>query len=136
MSNSLQLPKEAPWLDNLIKMLMEVLRLQWEAGCDTAVVAIRSDWILGLLHIRGWAHRTNPAPDVEVSEVRYRGLVLMLGTLLHRVPRAIKSAYWSWLENALLNSVKEEDREVYAASVEQVRSMVAEAARREASDGK
>ena len=97
MSNSLQLPKEGPWLDNCMRVLLDAVRLQWQDGADVVRARARSNWLLELLDIRGWAQRTNPTPQAVVSEVRYRGMVLSL-SLAQGIPRLQRASYWEWLK--------------------------------------
>ena len=59
MSDWLQLPKEAPWLDSTIKVFIAVLRGLWRSGSDLAKVRAISDWLVDQIDVRGWAHRLN-----------------------------------------------------------------------------
>jgi hypothetical protein len=126
MSDSLQLPKEAPWLDNVMRVLLDVLKLQWQDGVDIRRSRARSNWLLELLDIRGWAQRTNPKPQALVSEVRYRGLILSL-SLAQDIPQTQRASYWEWLEEALLDQIKQSDPELYQALIVQVRSHIIKA---------
>jgi len=123
MSNSLQLPKEASWLDNVMRVLLDAVRLQWQEGVDVVRARARSDWLLELLDIRGWAHRTNPTPQTLNSEVRYRGVVLSLG-LAHEIPQSQRALYWEWFEETILRPIKERDSERYQALTAQVRAHI------------
>jgi hypothetical protein len=126
MTNSLQLPKEAAWLDNVMRVLLDVLKLEWQDGVDVTRSRARSSWLLELLDIRGWAQRTNPKPQALVSEVRYRSLVLSL-SLAQDIPQTQRVAYWNWLEEALLDQIKQSDPELYQALIVQVRSLIIKA---------
>lgn len=126
MSNSLQLPKEGTWLDNVMRVLLDVLKLQWQDGVDVGSSRARSNWLLRLLDIRGWAQRTNPTPQALVSEVRYRVLIMSL-SLAQDIPQTQRSAYWKWLEEALLEQIKQSDPELYHALIAQVRSLIIKA---------
>jgi hypothetical protein len=123
MSDSLQVLKEAPWLDNVMRVLVDAVRLQWKDGVDVVRARARSNWLLELLDIRGWAHRTNPTPQTLNSEVRYRGVVLSLG-LAHEIPQSQLASYWEWFEETILRPIKEGDAELYQALIAQVRSHI------------
>lgn len=55
MSHFLQLPKESPWLDNLMQALILTLKAQWRSEIDEVTASARSEWLLQCLDIRGWA---------------------------------------------------------------------------------
>jgi len=133
MSNSLQLPNEAPWLDNVMRILLDAVKLQWQDGADIVRARARSNWLLELLDIRGWAQRTNPTPQALVSEVRYRGLVLSL-SFSQGIPQSQRASYWEWLEGTLLHQIKEGDAELYQALIVQVRSNIINAINNGAED--
>jgi hypothetical protein len=123
MSNSLQLPREALWIENVMRALLEVLKLQWQDGLDTNHSRARSNWLLELLDIRGWAQRINPKPQALASEVRYRGLILGL-SLAQDIPHTQRASYWQWLEEAVLQQIKQTDPELYQALIAQIRSHI------------
>lgn len=54
MSSWLQLPKEAPWLDALLKTFIMVLKSEWKDGAELSAVRARSDWIMDQVDVRGW----------------------------------------------------------------------------------
>jgi hypothetical protein len=138
MSDGLQLPKEGVWLDNLNFTFSETLKSQWYLGMDEAKSVARSSWLLAQLDIRHWSHRYRVEGHPEVTEIRYRAQLLSLALLNTPVPQSIKHRYWEWFDKALLTDIKEEQRELYAAIVQQVRGLVVDVAQRgmgEASDG-
>ena len=77
---------------------------------------------------------TNPEPQALVSEIRYRGQILSLAMLLYGAPLSVKEKYWAWLEDALLKRIQGEDKELYTALLEQIRSVLAEAVGRNDKD--
>lgn len=133
MSNSLQLPKEAPWLDNLMRVLLESVPLQWRDGTDVAHARVRSNWLLNLFNVRGWAQRTNPSPQVLISEVRYRAVILSL-SLAQGVPQPQKVSYWRWFEEDVLHPIKEGDAELYQTLLAQIRAQITHAINNGAED--
>jgi hypothetical protein len=133
MANSLQIPKESAWLDNLIRTFLEAIRLQWQENVDFAQAQARSNWLVGVFDVRGWAQRINPKPQITVSEVRYRAMVLSL-SLAHGIPQQVKGAYWRWFDEDLLRPIKEHDTELYQALVEQLRSHIIDATSKDDGD--
>jgi hypothetical protein len=123
MCNSLQLPKEAAWFDNCMRVLLDAIRLQWQHDADIASAPARSNWLLDVFDIRGWAQRTNLTPQLLISEVRYRALVLSL-SLAQGIPRSQRTSYWEWLEDAVLRPIKDGDVEQYQALTTEIRSHI------------
>jgi hypothetical protein len=131
MSNGLQLPAETVWLENFVRTFVETIKSQWHPGMNEEQVVARSNWLLAQLDIRRWAHRYKVSGHPEVPEIRYRIQLLSLALLNTPVPRAIKRKYWSWLDEALLNQVQDEQRELYAAVIQHVRALIEDAAQRD-----
>lgn len=118
MSNWLQLPKEAPWLESTLKTFVRVLKNLWESGADPSTVTVLSDWIVDLVDIRGWAHRfTSEAGDNLVNIGRGAHILMLLSPPLNG-NREIKEAYWEWVEDRVLAPVKEQFPDLYARIVE------------------
>lgn len=53
MSDWIQLPKEAPWLDTTLKAFIRVLKSLWKGGADLSSVTARSKWIVDQVDVRG-----------------------------------------------------------------------------------
>lgn len=124
MSTWLQLPKEAPWLDTLLKTFIRVLKGQWNDDADIASVRARSDWIMGQIDVRGWAHSLGgEGGDNLVRVGRVAHIMLLLSSLADVSPE-IKDQYWNWIEERVLVPIKEEDPDLYARIVESQRQQV------------
>jgi hypothetical protein len=94
MSDRLQLPKEAPWLDSTLKVFIRVLKSLWMDGADLSDITARSDWILNQVDVRGWAHSLGPGTGDNVVRLG-RGAHILLFTLLPDASQEVKDAYSS-----------------------------------------
>lgn len=113
MSDWLQLPKEAPWLDMITKVFITVLKGFWKSGADLSKARAISDWIVSQIDTRGWVHRL----DVEIADGiiktgRGNCAILLLTPPLN-APGDIREAYWEWMEYRVLNQIKEQSPEMY-----------------------
>ena len=128
MSDWLQLPKEAPWLDMTLKAFIRVLKGLWKDGADLAAVTVRSNWLVDLLDVRGWAHSLGPENGDNVVRLGRGAHILMLLVPPTDVPQEVKDAYWGWVEDRILAPIKEQFPDLFAWIVEWQRRQVAEIA--------
>ncbi|MEW8051279.1 MAG: HNH endonuclease [Candidatus Thiodiazotropha sp.] len=134
MSDWLQLPKEALWLDSTLKVFIRVLKSLWKDGADLSVVTVHSDWILEQIDVRGWAHSLGPENGDNVVRIG-RGAYILLFTLLIDATQEVKDAYSNWVEDRILVPIKEQFPDLYTWIVEQQRRQVAEMAETELAEG-
>ena len=134
MSDWLQLPKEAPWLDSTLKVFIRVLKGLWKEGADLSVVTARSDWIVEQIDIRGWAHSLGPENGDNVVRIG-RGAHILLLTLLTDASQEVKDAYSSWVEGRILAPIREQCPDLYTWIVEQQRRQIAEMAETDLTGG-
>ncbi len=130
MSDWLQLPKEAFWLDSTLKVFIRVMKSLWKDGVDLSVVTARSDWIVDQVDVRGWAHSLGPENGDNVVKIG-RGAHILLLMLLTDVSQEVKNAYSSWVEDRILAPIKEQFPDLYSWIVEQQRRQIAEMAETE-----
>ena len=134
MGRWLQLPREAVWVDAIVREFIDALRSFWESGDDVPGAGARSTWILNQIDARGWAQSLG---GVGGQTLVREGRAVHLPGLCAPLPTAgedSKRAYWKWLEEKVLRPVKEEDGAAYASIVDkyrQVISVTAEAALRD-----
>ena len=124
MSAGLQLPGEAPWLANLTGVLAGAIKGQWREGVDVADAAGRSTWLAELLDVRGWAHRWVGQGPEETYSARYRAQLLALMTFGSEAPEATRTAYWSWLDQAILGGVRDCQPELYDTLIRELASVI------------
>lgn len=130
ISNGLQWPKERIWLDSVMAAFVQTIKAQWHDGMDEVVAKARSDWLLEQFDIRHWSQRFSPEGQSDIGSERYRGQVLGLSMLNTVASRQTKQKYWQWFEARVLAPIRDEDRDLYAAVVDQARSVIKEAAER------
>jgi len=134
MSDWLQLPKEAPWLDSTLKVFIRVLKGLWVEGEDLSVIKVRSDWILTQVEVRGWAHSFEPGNGDNFVRLG-RGAYILLFTLLTDASQEMKAAYANWVEDRILSPIKEQFPDLYSWIVEQHRKQVAKVVETELTEG-
>ncbi len=135
MSDWLQLPNEAPWLDTTLKAYIRVLENLWKGGADIAEVTTRSNWIADQVDVRGWAHSFGPENGDNVIWIGRGAYILLLLTPPSDTQQDIVDAYWSWVEVRILGPVKEQFPELYDWLVECHRRQIAEIAETELTEG-
>ena len=125
MSDWLQLPKEAPWLDTILKTFIRVLKGLWKDTAEVPTATARSNWIADQIDFRGWAHSFGPEEGNNIVSMGRVGHVLMLLTPRADAPIEITDAYWNWVEHRILTPLKEEFPKLYAWIVKRYRSEIA-----------
>jgi hypothetical protein len=135
MSVGLQLPRESPWFDNVIRTLLDTIRMQWSAEVDEGTSRARSNWLLEQVDTRKWADHYRIEGHPEISGIRFRGQILALGMMTTSVPRAVKDRYWQWVHDAVLERVKQEQPDLFSEVVEQMKSIINEASKEGARGG-
>ena len=135
MSTWLQLPKEASWLDTLLKVFIRVLKGLWKADANFSSVRARSDWIMDGIDIRGWAHSFGGENgDNIVKTVRGTHILMVLSPPTD-APREVKDEYWSWVEDKVLVPIKEQYPDLYSWIVEWYKKQTAEMADMDLTEG-
>jgi len=135
MSDWLQLPKEAPWLDSTLKVFIRVLNSLWKDDADLSDVIARSNWILDQVDVRGWARSFGPENGDNIVRTGRGVYILMLLTPPFDVPQEVKDAYWRWVEDRILAPIQEQFPDLYARIVEWRRRRIAEMAEMELPEG-
>lgn len=126
MSDWLQLPNEAPWLDGMLRAIVHVLRNLWVDGANIQDVIARSDWLAELYDVRGWAHRLAPETAYTIAKEGSVAHILLLLMPITGVQQGISDIYWKWVEEKILASIQEQFPEVYELLVAQYRKHIAE----------
>ena len=124
MSDWLQLPDEAPWLNATLKAFIRVLKRLWEDGANIVEVKVRSNWLVDKIDIRGWAHSFDPE-NADNAVRTLRGVYIqMLLMPPNGVGQQIVEAYWSWVEEKILVSIKEQFPDLYTWLVESYKQQI------------
>ena len=125
MSTWLQLPKEAPWLDMLLKMFNRVMKGLWRADVDYTDVRARSNWIMDQVDIRGWAHSLRGENRDNIVKIGRGAFILSVLLPPDKAPRKVRDKYWSWVEDRVLAPIKEQYDPLYSWIVEWQRREIA-----------
>jgi hypothetical protein len=128
MSIWLQLPQEALWLDEMMRMFIRVLIGQWKAGADLSRVRAISDWIIGQVDVRGWAHGLSGEDGENLVKIGRGNNILLLLMPLKDVTPEVEDNYWSWVEARVLAPIKEQHPDLYSWITEWHRKFIAETA--------
>lgn len=126
MSEWLQLPKEAPWLDGTLKGFVHVLRNLWKDEADIEEITARSNWLIEQIDLRGWAHRLVPENADNIVRIGRAVHILSLLTPPTHVQQGVVNGYWDWVEQRILRPIQEQFPEVYKWLVDFYRTQVAE----------
>lgn len=128
MSIWLRLPKEAFWLDSVLKTFIHVLKGQWSAGTDMSTVLARSDWIMDQIDVRGWAHCLGAEGGDNIVKIGRGAHILLLLSPPADASSELKDEYWVWIENRVLAPIKEQDSDLYSWMLARTREQIAEMA--------
>lgn len=126
MRTWLQNPQEIPWLDNLFKTFIVVLRSLWTSGTDYSSIEVRSNWILNQIDIRGWAHIYGKEYDGCIIETLRIYYVMQLLLPLVVASRRNKIEYWNWVEKMVLAPIQADSPELYFEMIERYRRLIIE----------
>ena len=135
MTDWLQLPKEAIWLNRVLITFVRVLKGLWEKGDDIDELTARSDWIADQVDVRGWVHRMAPEDGDNVVEMGRGAHILLFLTPPSATPKAVTDAYWEWIEQRILAPIKEGYPELYEWLLAWHREMVSRIANTELTEG-
>jgi len=113
MSDWLQLPEEAPWLDSTLKTFINVLKRLWRDGANLEEAATFSNWLASQVDLRGWAHRLVPGNVDHAIKIGRGSHILLLLSPPNEVQPATIDAYWSWVEASILAPIKERFPDLY-----------------------
>ena len=136
MSDWLQLPAEALWLDMTLTTFVRVLHGLWKADTEISSASIRSDWIVSQIDIRGWAHSFGPENGDKLTRIGPGEHIMILLTPPPDAPQEVRAAYWNWAEKRILAAIKEQKPDLYARIVEWQRTWIGEISEMELPEGK
>ena len=114
MSDWLQIPDEAAWLDRMLKSLIRALKNQWKDGVDTNEAAVRSNWLMNQIDPKGWGHRIAPENAEEFVRIGHAAYYLIPLLRSMEVSEGIVNSYWNWLEEVIILPLKEVSPEIYS----------------------
>ena len=125
MRTWLQLPKEAPWLHTSLIAFIRAMKSLWKPDANFSDVRVRSNWIMAQIDIRGWAHSLGKENGDNIVKTGRGGYLLLLLTPLVNVSQEVQDKYWNWVQEKILEPIKEEDSDLYSWIVEEQRGLIA-----------
>lgn len=135
MSTWLQLPKEAPWLDSLLKTFIRVLKGLWRSDADFSNIRVRSNWIISQIDVRSWAQSFGSEAGDSIVKTGQGAYILLLLSPPADAPLEVKDEYWNWIEDMVLVSIKEQHPVLYSWLIKCYRRIVADMADMDLSKG-
>ena len=128
MSTWLQIPKEFPWLNTSLIEFSRVIKSLWKADADFSITRARSDWLMNQIDIRGWAHSFGKESGDNIAKTGRGGYLLLLLTPPVNVPREVQDEYWNWVQEKILDPIKEQYPDLYSWIIEEQRELIAKIA--------
>ncbi len=128
MGRYLQLPKEAPWLSDLMRTFTHTLKAQWRAEIDEATASARSEWLLRFLDVRGWAHCLVGDGSVSITMDARGAHVMPLLLAPSGISAETKKKYWKWIEGRVLAEIQVEDPALYVWIIKRAKEIISDAA--------
>lgn len=124
MSDFLQLPHEANWLENILHVCRLVIEFQWTASMDEKIAQARSNWILHIMDLRGWAHSQKIDGGMYIAKFGKGTQLISLIFASAQIPIGQREKYWEWLEIEILINLKEEEPETYKWVIDKVNELI------------
>ncbi|MHC2001806.1 esterase/lipase family protein [Methylobacterium sp. CM6241] len=121
MTDILQIPEEYAWLQNNHSAFMDTLREIWHQQNDVGEAGARSNWLLSLLDFRSWGHRF-AANDGDPLAIRRLQILRLI--MLPNLTTDMRTAYWTWLEEVVLEPLQDAEPLLYNDVVKNVGSVI------------
>lgn len=124
MGTWLQLPKEETWLTGLLQTCRLSLARLWRADVELEKARARSEWILRLIDVRGWAHTVGIDRGEHIVKTKYVESILTILSLAIELPPEVSDDYRRWVEERVLAPLKEQNPEAYRHLLESYKSHI------------
>ena len=124
MGGCLQLPREFFWADTFLTAFVLTLKGLWRSGADPSNARVFSEWIVGSVDLPGWFQNLADKNKDGMDPVEYetRAIrILMLSTI---VAPEILEDYWAWVEDRILDGMKQQRPELYSRILEQYKESI------------
>lgn len=126
MSKALHLPKEANWLIEFHQSVANTLRSQWVPEVDGSVAEARSNWLLNLLDMRGWAAGFQFDVGANFGASSQLASVLLLLRPPEKATSVVTNQYWEWLERSVLSQLELDAPDIYEQVLRSIEESVAQ----------
>jgi hypothetical protein len=128
MRKILQIPVETTWLHESMRSVLRSMRGLWRAGADPDEAAIRAEWLLGLLDVRGWAPSAVAGNERNFALFVHAAQLQSLMLPPDDAPDSIRDAYYDWIDRRLFQEVRDSEPEVFGWIVDRARPLTVNAA--------
>lgn len=121
---------DMPWLGSVVSTSLRTIKDLWTTWKDGDDTTARSDWLLDLLDVRGWA---SPPSDRSTAgglgALREHSIMTLIDLCIDSSAE-VRSAYWNWLEVRVLKPIRKTDPELHTRILEHKKRQVAAVADR------
>jgi hypothetical protein len=124
MRKILQIPAETVWLHESMRSVVRTIRGLWKAGTDLDDAALRAEWLLGLLDVRGWAPSVVPGNERNFALFAHAAHLQSLMSPPDDAPDSVRDAYYDWIDRRLLQDVRDSEPEVFGWIVDRARELI------------
>ena len=123
MSKMLQIPSEVPWLHRSMNAITGTHKQIWQTKPDHKDAAACSEWLLGLLDVRGWAASAIPGNEKGFALYAYAAHILQILSASD-VCIDVREAYLDWVDDRVVRNIQETEPEVFKWIVERVGELI------------
>jgi fructose-specific component phosphotransferase system IIB-like protein len=129
MSRLMQIPHELPWLHRSMVTITQTIRAVWKDAVDAKEAVARANWLVRLLDLRGFSPSAIPGNERNFALFAYAAHVQSLAFSREGLPPDRRDAYHAWLDDELIQPMKDTEPEMFTALVEQARALIRRATR-------
>ncbi len=127
MRKILQIPTEVMWLHESMRSVIRTIRGLWKTGADLDEAAIRAEWLLGLMDVRGWAPSAIPGNERNFALFAHAAHLQALTAPADDTSNSVRDAYYDWIDRRLLREVRDSEPEVFGWIVDRARELIVNA---------
>jgi hypothetical protein len=124
MSKMLHIPLEAPWLQQSTNAIAKAVKRLWQIYSETKDAAVRGQWLVDLLDLRGFAASAVPGNKRTFAQYAQASQILLPLTTSLNVPGSVRDSYLAWIDEAILKDIKTGQPEVFSWLVERARELI------------
>jgi thioredoxin-like negative regulator of GroEL len=128
MRKILQIPAEMAWLHESARSVSRSIRGLWKTGADLDESAIRAEWLLGLLDVRGWAPAAVPGNERSIALFAHAAHLQSLMLPPDNAPDSVRNSYYDWIDRRLFQEMRDSEPEGFGWIVDRAREFIVDAA--------
>jgi hypothetical protein len=108
-----------------MQTLTHVIKAQWRTDMKESVARARSEWLLDMLDLRGWAHRLDAGGFKQIVERGHSAQLMSLLMSPRDVASAAEDKYLEWADECILKPLRDENPELYRSLIERIKELIA-----------